>query len=40
MYKKYENCVYTNPNFDYRRSKEIYNSKNKYPGIVEVGYLN
>jgi len=23
--------------FDYRKSKEKYNRKNKYPGVIEVG---
>jgi hypothetical protein len=36
LQKKYDNCVYTNPQFDYRKSKEKYNRKNKYPGVIEV----
>jgi len=33
--RKWENCVYTNPNYDYKRHNFIYNMKNSFPGMIE-----
>ena len=35
--RKLEKCVYTNPHYDYKKSRHIYNLKYSYPGFVEVG---
>ena len=35
--KKLEQCVYTNPNYDYKKSRHVYNLKYSCPGFVEVG---
>jgi hypothetical protein len=31
-----ENCVYTNPNFDYRKSRHLYNLKHSHPRLLET----
>lgn len=32
---RYKNCVYTNPNYDYKKSQFMYNKKYSRPGFVE-----
>ena len=34
-WEKYKNCVYTNPNYDYKKSQYMYNKKYSRPGFVE-----
>ena len=33
----FENCVYINPNYNYKRDKVNYNKKYAYPGFIECG---
>jgi len=35
--EQFEKCVYINPNYDYKKSQQIYNLKYNYPGFIENG---
>ena len=37
QHRMFENCVYINPNYNYRKSQVMYNQKYAYPGFIECG---